>query len=342
MGPIENLGKVINTMQRGKASEIRLLEVFNTKPDVADEANVDTTITDIDGAIDIRGLSFNYPEDGQSVLRDISLSVPKGSSLAIVGKVGSGKSTLINLLVRLYNPPAGTVFIDGKDINEIPLQVLRGQIGVVPQDQFLFSTTIGDNIGFDPKPYSDEQIEQAAKMAQVYENIVEFPNQFDTELGERGISLSGGQRQRVSIARAIIKKPSILIFDDSLSAVDTETEDRILEGMNEVMQGRTTIIIGHRISSVQSADQIIVLEDGAIIERGNHVSLLTQNGAYADMYQKQLLDEEKRRQEQEWDIELAVAPGTSTREQSQARPQEEYAAVGTNRRDNIASGGKAG
>lgn len=297
MGPIENLGKVVNLMQRGRASELRLMEIFNTQPDVVDDVMAKDHIDHIDGAIEIRNLTFSYPEASRPTLNNISLKVKKGSSLAIVGRVGSGKSTLVHLLVRLYNPPEGTVFIDGHDIHEIPLQTLRGQIGIVPQDQFLFSSTIRDNIGFDPKPYTDEQVVEASKVAQVYDNIVEFPDQFDTALGERGISLSGGQRQRVSIARAIIKKPSILIFDDSLSAVDTITEDLILEGLKSVMNKRTTIIIGHRISSVQAADQIIVMDEGQIVEQGTHEKLLRLNGIYADMYHKQLLDQEAERQE---------------------------------------------
>ncbi len=297
MGPIESLGRVVNLLQRGKASELRLLEIFNTRPDVVDDVMAKPEIGTVEGEIEIRGLTFSYPEAKRPSLRKVSLKVPKGSSLAIVGRVGSGKSTLVHLLVRLYNPPKGTVFIDGRDIHEIPLRTLRGQIGIVPQDQFLFSSTIRDNIGFDPKPYSDEQVVEAAKIAQVYENIVEFPHQFDTALGERGISLSGGQRQRVSIARAVIKKPSVLIFDDSLSAVDTITEDLILEGLKSVMNRRTTIIIGHRISSVQSADQIVVMDEGRIVERGNHEQLLAVNGIYADMYHKQLLDQEAEREE---------------------------------------------
>jgi ATP-binding cassette subfamily B multidrug efflux pump len=302
MGPIENLGKVVNLMQRGKASEKRIMEIFNTQPQVIDDLVADQTIESIGGEIEIRNLTFAYPEENRPMLRNVSLKVPKGSSLAIVGRVGSGKSTLVHLLVRLHNPPEGTVFIDGRDIHEIPLNILRGQIGIVPQDQFLFSSTIRDNIGFDPNPYTDEQVVEASKVAQVYENIVEFPDQFDTTLGERGISLSGGQRQRVSIARAIIKKPSILIFDDSLSAVDTITEDLILEGLKSVMNKRTTIIIGHRISSVQGADQIVVMDAGQIVERGTHEQLLRFNGLYADLYHKQQLDQEAERQDGQDDI----------------------------------------
>jgi ATP-binding cassette subfamily B multidrug efflux pump len=297
MGPIENLGKVVNQMQRGRASESRLLDILNTKPDVADDAEARTDIEHIEGSIEIRNLTFRYPEANEPALKNISLSIPKGTSLAIVGRVGSGKSTLVQLWVRTYNPPKGTIFIDGHEIHTIPLKVLRGEIGMVPQDQFLFSSTIRDNISFDPKPYRDDEVEEAAKIAQVYDNIIEFPNQFQTALGERGISLSGGQRQRVSIARAIIKKPSVLIFDDSLSAVDTETEDRILEGLKNVMKDRTTIIIGHRISSVKAADQIVVMEEGEIVERGTHDTLLALNGLYADMYHKQLLDETAEKHE---------------------------------------------
>ncbi|RAV06316.1 ABC transporter ATP-binding protein [Paenibacillus sp. YN15] len=291
LGPVENLGKVVNQLQRGRASEDRLLAIFMTEPDVVDDAEAVESIEQLDGRVDIRNLTFYYPEAREPALRNINLSIGKGTSLAIVGRVGSGKSTLVHLLVRLYNPPKGTVHIDGHDIHEIPLKTLRGQVGIVPQDPFLFSSTIRENIAFDPLPHSEEDVLEAARLAQVYDNIIEFPEQFETTLGERGVSLSGGQRQRVSIARAVIKKPSILIFDDSLSAVDTVTEDLILEGLHSVMNDRTTIIIGHRISSVRHADQIIVLEEGAIAERGSHESLLAKNGIYADLYRKQQLDE---------------------------------------------------
>jgi ATP-binding cassette subfamily B multidrug efflux pump len=291
MGPIENLGKVVNLLQRGRASEKRLLQIFGTEPDIVDDEYANPEIDLLHGEIEIRNLTFSYPEAKEPTLKNISLHIPEGTSLAIVGKVGSGKSTFVHLLVRLYNPPLGKIFIDGHEIHEIPLRTLRGQMGIVPQDQFLFSSTIRENIGFDPKPHTNDEIEQAAKVAQVYENIVEFPNRFDTPLGERGISLSGGQRQRVSIARAIIKKPSVLIFDDSLSAVDTITEDLILRGLSDEMEKRTTIIIGHRISSVKNADQIVVLEEGCIVERGTHKELLELGGMYADLYHKQLLDE---------------------------------------------------
>lgn len=295
IGPIENVGKVMNVLQKGSASEKRLLEILNTTPEVTDGPDTNASITRLEGEITFKRLTFAYPGAKRPALRDITLHVPRGSSLAIVGKVGSGKSTLVSLLVRMYNAPIGTLYMDGHDILTVPLATLRANVGFVPQDGFLFSSTIKDNISFDPMPHSMDEVEEAARLAQVYDNIVEFPGGFDTALGERGLSLSGGQRQRVSIARAIIKKPSILVFDDSLSAVDTETEDRILAGLDRVMKGRTTIIIGHRISSVRRADQIIVLDHGRIAEQGDHDKLVRLGGIYADMYHKQLLDDEARR-----------------------------------------------
>jgi ATP-binding cassette subfamily B multidrug efflux pump len=302
IGPIENIGKVMNVLQKGSASEKRLLEILNTTPEVKDGPDTNEGIKRLDGEIMFRNLTFTYPGAKRPALRNISLHVPRGSSLAIVGKVGSGKSTLVSLLVRMYNAPIGTLYMDGNDVLTVPLATLREHIGFVPQDGFLFSSTIKDNISFDPKPYSMDEVEEAARLAQVYDNIIEFPGGFDTALGERGLSLSGGQRQRVSIARAIIKRPSVLVFDDSLSAVDTETEERILAGLDQVMKDRTTIIIGHRISSVRRADQIIVLDHGRIAEQGSHAQLVRLGGIYADMYHKQLLDDEARRTDSQEEV----------------------------------------
>ncbi|MEK3882553.1 ABC transporter ATP-binding protein [Paenibacillus sp. PL2-23] len=289
ISPVENLGKVINVFQRGRAVDERLRHVLDTPPEVADDQ--DTLPMDkIQGGIQCRGLSFRYPGQEHNALEDIHLNVPAGGSLAIVGKVGSGKTTLVQLLLRLYNPPEGTVFIDGRDIRGIPLQRLRQSVGFVPQEHMLFSTTIGQNIAFDPKRYSGEQISEAARIAQVHDNIIAFPRQFDTSLGERGVSLSGGQRQRVSIARAVIKKPSILVFDDSLSAVDAETEARILSNLKSMMKDRTTIITSHRLSAIRHADEIIVMDHGRIVERGDHASLMKQGGLYASIYEKQTVN----------------------------------------------------
>ncbi|MEW9670082.1 ABC transporter ATP-binding protein [Ammoniphilus sp. 3BR4] len=286
VSPVENLGKVINTLQRGRAADLRLREILAMKPQVEDEKDV-LPITSIKGGIQVSHLTFTYPGDDAPTLLDINLSIPPQSSLAIVGRIGSGKTTLVNLLMRMYNPPRGTIFIDGMEISQIPLRVLREGIGFVPQENFLFSTTIAENIAFDPKLYEQSHIEEAAKLAQVYENILHFPLKFETPLGERGSSLSGGQRQRVSIARAIIKDPAILIFDDSLSAVDARTEARILEGLKQVKKGRTTIMVSHRISTIMDCDQIIVMDQGRITEQGNHYSLLRKAGLYAQMYRIQ-------------------------------------------------------
>lgn len=286
IAPVENLGKVINIMQRGKTVDMRLRAILDTEPAVADKEDV-PPVDAIRGRIEIRDLSFRYPEQERLALDRVSVTVPEGSSLAIVGKVGSGKTTLVHLLLRLYNPPEGTVRIDGRDIMDIPLEKLRQAVGFVPQEHMLFSTTIGRNIAFDPKPYTEEQIERSAKLAQVYGNIIDFPRRFDTSLGERGVSLSGGQRQRVSMARALIKDPSILVLDDSLSAVDAETEEHILRGLKRVMKGRTTIITSHRLSAIRHADQIIVMDDGRIAERGTHDELMKLGGLYSSTYRLQ-------------------------------------------------------
>ncbi len=286
IGPIENIGKVINLLQQGKAADHRIREVLSTDPEIKDEEET-LPISSFNGDIRIKNLSFKYQKNMGDVLRNITVTIPKGTSLAIVGKVGSGKSTLVNLLLRVYNPPKNSIFIDHHDIRNIPIKTLRSSIAYVPQDNFLFSTTIKGNISFDPAPYQEEEIYHAARQAQIYDDISDLPQKFETELGERGLSLSGGQRQRVSIARALIKSSPIIILDDSLSAVDSKTESNILKTLSTEMRGRTAIIISHRISTIQEADQIIVLEAGEIVERGTHQTLLKEEGIYKKMYAQQ-------------------------------------------------------
>jgi ATP-binding cassette, subfamily B, multidrug efflux pump len=286
IAPIENIGKVINLLQQGKAADNRIRHVLSTKPAIQDEEGI-PPITSIQGDITINNLSFKYQRNKENTLKNINVSIPKGTSLAIVGKVGSGKSTLVNLLLRLYNPPKNSIFIDDHDIRDVPLKTLRAQVAYVPQDNFLFSSSIKENIAFDPNPYQDEMVFHAARQAHVYEDIMDLPNEFETELGERGLSLSGGQRQRVSIARALIKPSPIIIFDDSLSAVDSKTETNILNTLRTQIKSRTSIIISHRISTIQEADQIIVLDKGEIVERGTHQSLLKQDGIYKKMFTQQ-------------------------------------------------------
>jgi ATP-binding cassette subfamily B protein len=257
---------------------------------------------EIRGEIEFRNLTFTYPTSGKAdgrgepVLRDINLRVPAGSTLAVVGPTGSGKSTLAALISRLWEAPTGTLLIDGRPIREYPLAVLRQAIGYVPQDTFLFSDTLRENIAFGANDASEEDILESAEIASISGEIQSFPQRFDTMVGERGITLSGGQKQRSSLARAILRHPKILILDDSLSSVDTDTEERILRRLRDVMRKRTTILISHRVSTVKEADQIIVVRDGRIIERGTHDSLLAHNGYYADLHQKQLLEEELARE----------------------------------------------
>ena len=286
IGPIENIGKVINLLQQGKAADSRIRNVLSTEPAIRDEEGT-IPLTSIRGDIRIKNLFFKYQISQGYALKNIEVTIPKGTSLAIVGKVGSGKSTLVNLLLRLYNPPKHSIFIDDHDIRNLPIKTLRSSIAYVPQDNFLFSSTIKENIAFDPNPYDDHQIVQAAMHACVFEDIMDFPRKFDTELVERGLSLSGGQRQRVSMARALIKPAPIIIFDDSLSAVDSKTETNILKTLQNEMKGRTSIIISHRISTIQDADQIIVLDEGKIVERGTHQSLLKREGIYKKMFTQQ-------------------------------------------------------
>ncbi|NLV91651.1 MAG: ABC transporter ATP-binding protein [Firmicutes bacterium] len=292
--PMVGFGMVINVIQRGKASMDRLNTLFENKPEVRDESKSTQGPVPLQGEIEVRNLTFAYEKKQEPVLKNISFHVPAGSTLAIVGRTGSGKTTLMNLLLRLYNPPRGTILLDGREIRDIPLKQLRSSIGYVPQDTFLFSTSLLDNIGFglEESEITEEKAMAAAKRAQVHGDILETSQGYQTVIGERGVTLSGGQKQRVAIARALIKNPTILILDDSLSAVDTNTEERILAELEEIMKTRTSIIISHRISTVKHADNILVLDDGQIIEQGSHQELLAKRGLYWDIYQKQLLQEE--------------------------------------------------
>jgi ATP-binding cassette subfamily B multidrug efflux pump len=317
--PIIALGWVTNIFQRGAASMGRLMYVLTAEPNVRDGAatlqktggsngqgSTEALATGagaepaIRGEIDFRNLTFAYPETpgsvNEPVLHDISLHVPAGSTLAIVGPTGSGKSTLATLVARLWEAPPGTVLIDGRPIRDYPVAELRRAIGYVPQDTFLFSETIRENIGFGVDNALDEAVLEAAEIASISGEIQGFPDRYSTMLGERGITLSGGQRQRTSLARAIVRKPRILILDDSLSSVDTSTEEQILNALQSVMRERTTILVSHRVSTVKNADQIVVLRSGRIIERGTHDELLALGGYYADLHQKQLLEAELERE----------------------------------------------
>jgi ATP-binding cassette subfamily B protein len=286
--PVAALGYTTSMIQRAEASQRRINEFLKTKTNIISERNIEK---EIKGNIEFKNVDFIYPDSGIAALKNISFSVKEGHSIAIVGTTGSGKSTIANLLCRMYDPGKGQIQIDGIDIKDYSISSLRSQIGYVPQDVFLFSDTIQNNIAFGSENVSDKDVIQAAKDADLYDNIEGFPDKFETILGERGITLSGGQKQRLSIARAIIREPKILILDDVLSAVDTKTENAILENMQRIMKGRTSVIISHRVSSVKLADYILVLEDGNIIEKGTHQELMNHNGAYKSLYQKQLSEE---------------------------------------------------
>jgi len=280
------IGWIVDMYQRGTASLKRLNDIFEVQPEI-DDKDADTSIKSLNGKISVQNLSFRYGEDLPLVFDDISTCIDEGKTLAVVGPTGCGKTTLIELLVRIYDPPRGSVCIDENPVHTIPLGVLRRDMVLVPQDIFLFSDSISNNIRLGNPETDIESVYEAAKVAQVYDEIMDFDKKFDTIVGERGITLSGGQKQRVAIARALLTNPQILILDDALSAVDTKTERFILERLIELRKGKTTIIIAHRISSIQHADHIIVLGDAVISESGTHEQLLALGGLYHDLYEKQ-------------------------------------------------------
>lgn len=288
--PVTSLGWITSIIQRAAASQRRINEFLDTKSDVVSEKEL---TAEVHGKISFNEVSFTYPDSGITALKDISFEVEPGQSIAIIGTTGSGKSTIANLICRLYDVSKGSLFIDETSIEDYQISHLRSQVGYVPQDVFLFSDTIANNIAFGDQTMTREEVEQYARDADLYENIKGFTKGFDTRVGERGITLSGGQKQRVSIARAIAQQPKILILDDSLSAVDTKTENSILNAMARIMNGRTTVIISHRVSSAKLADQIIVLDEGQIVEKGTHDSLLEENGVYKELYEKQLQSDEE-------------------------------------------------
>jgi len=290
--PVIALGWVINIFQRGTASLGRIEQLMQEQPEIVDAPNINRQISKekFAGDIEFRNLQFSY--NGTPVLHDINLRVPAGSSLAIVGPTGSGKTTLVSLIPRIYDAGSGSVLIDGNSVREYPLALLRRNIGFVPQETFLFGETIRENIAFGVPDATDQDVRWAAEAANIASEIEDFPEQYKTIVGERGITLSGGQKQRTAIARALIRNPRILVLDDALSSVDTQTEDKILNHLREVMQGRTTIFISHRVSTVRNADRIAVLHSGRIVELGTHEELISRNGYYSDLYNKQLLEEE--------------------------------------------------
>ncbi|WP_438963902.1 ABC transporter ATP-binding protein [Winogradskyella sp.] len=287
--PVATVGWVTSLVQQAEASQERINEFLKTEPDIKNFADTQTAIK---GDIEFKNVSFVYPDTNIEALKGISFKIDSGKTLAILGKTGSGKSTILDLIGRLYDVDNGNIIIDGKLIKELHLNSLRESIGYVPQDAFLFSDTIKNNIKFGKEDATDEEVIEAAKNARVHRNIIGFKKGYDTILGERGITLSGGQKQRVSIARAIIKKPDILLFDDCLSAVDTETEEKILKNLVKLTKDKTTIIVSHRVSSAKNADTIIVLEHGKVIQKGNHESLVNTDGYYKELYTKQLSEKE--------------------------------------------------
>lgn len=293
--PMMAVGWVINMIQRGLASYDRLDVIFKTKPEVYDRSTIH--INSLIGDIDVKNLTFKYPGSDKPVLSNVSLHISKNQTLGILGRTGSGKTTLVNLLVHLYNVEDGKIFINGVDINRIPLSVLRESIGFVPQDSFLFSSNVSENINLALDSFDMDRIINSAKSACIYDDIMDFNNRFDTVVGERGVTLSGGQKQRISISRALIKNPEILVFDDCLSAVDAKTEDSILKNLKIAMKDRTSIIISHRISAIKDSDLIAVFDNGKIVETGTHDELIKNNGLYYSIYEKQQLEDKIQEEE---------------------------------------------
>lgn len=285
--PFASVGWVTSLVQKAEASQGRINDFLRQSPEIIGDA---PGTPQIHGRIEFRNVSFDYPDNGACALKNVSFAIDPGQTLAVIGKTGSGKSTIANLLVRHYDPTSGDILIDGLPLREHNLDIIRDNIGYVPQEVFLFSDSIANNIAFGVDQADQRRIESAAEDARVHENIIDFPKGYATKLGERGLNLSGGQKQRISIARAIIKDPAILIFDDCLSAVDTQTEEAILNNLKRIMAGKTSLIISHRISTIKHADRIIVLEDGAVCESGTHATLIEQGGTYARLHRKQLLE----------------------------------------------------
>ena len=290
--PVASLGFVITMIQRASASVVRLQKILDTEPDIADGPQTDASITELEGHIAFENVTFQYEDEAEPALEDVSFELGADETLAIVGRTGAGKSTLVRMIPRLLDPDAGTVRVDGHDVRTIPLDTLRQDIGCVPQDVFLFSDTVANNVAFGKIDATTDEIREAAHEADLLDNVTDFTDGFDTFVGERGITLSGGQKQRTSIARALIRDPGVLIFDDALSAVDTATERNILRSLRERQGSHTLVIVSHRLSAVQEADLILVMDRGRIVERGTHADLLQQEGLYADLHEKQLLEEQ--------------------------------------------------